>query len=133
MWLRRRRLKAADANPDLTVTVHILLDQETAPALRARKKSRPIIHVRHVEYLTEQVPLIRFLEGQEPLTAGSTTAKHLNLDLPLRSIARRRRGTHGGPLVTGADGLRKPFTTHRSNAAREARLESGRRRLQSRA
>ena len=71
--LRRRRPKAADANPHLTVAMDVLLDQETAPALRARKKFRPTIHVRHVEYLAEQVSLIRFLEGQEPLTTGSTT------------------------------------------------------------
>jgi hypothetical protein len=86
----------------------VLLDQETAPALRARKKSRPTIHVRHVEYLPEQVSLIRFLEGQEPLTGGSTTAQHLNLDLLLSSVVRHGRGTHGGSPIPARE-TEQPF------------------------
>jgi len=83
-----------DADPHLAVAMNVLLDQETAPALRARKKSRPTIHVRHLEHLTKQVPFVRFLEGQEPFTADSPTAKNLNLDLFPRSVLECRWGAH---------------------------------------
>jgi len=75
--------------------MNVLLDQETAPALRARKISLPTIHVRHLEHLAEQVPFIRFLEGQEPPTGLTPTTKHVDLDLFRRPVAGLGRGTHG--------------------------------------
>ncbi len=65
----------ADAAPAVALK---LLDELTAPALRARKIPLRPIHFRQVEHLPEQVPSIRFLEGQKPSAFGVAAAQDVD-------------------------------------------------------
>ena len=79
--------------------MNVLLDEKTAPALRTRKEPPLLlIHTRQLEYLPEQIPFIRFLEGQESPTGLLPAFEHLDLDLLGGLVTGLGRGTHRAPV-----------------------------------